>query len=107
MDRNRETGGRSAGWWSEEGLGELVSGTVDEVETLLGFVTLQPAETLDPALAPFLSDLGWAQGSRLMRTLLRKYGAEQCRVFLEEEAKSKKYLVVLNPNWLDSLMLLG
>ncbi|MEO0476625.1 MAG: hypothetical protein AAF085_11755, partial [Planctomycetota bacterium] len=75
---------------------ELGWGSVDEVETLLGYVALRPAEEIDPQLKvclliighlhplyqldlsiqSLLNDVSWSAGSRLLSVLLRKFGPE-------------------------------
>ncbi len=79
----------------------------EEFETLLKYVKVVPIEEVDPNLEPFVRDLTPSWGQTLMRTLLFRYGQERCRYFKETSVAQQQYLVTLNPNWLDTLMLVS
>uniref|UniRef100_A0A914VJL8 Uncharacterized protein n=1 Tax=Plectus sambesii TaxID=2011161 RepID=A0A914VJL8_9BILA len=78
-----------------------------DLETLLGYVRVVPAVEIDPNITPFVANLRDDAMLGLMRCLVIHFGPDRCRFFSpgNVHAGSKKHLVVLNPNFLDSLVL--
>ncbi|XP_064625448.1 KICSTOR complex protein SZT2-like [Lineus longissimus] len=86
---------------SDRYLGKL---SFEEFEELLSVVVKVPLDQVDSRLNPFLNmNIAWYQG--LMKVLIHKH-PEMKRLFASPNGQVQ-YLVILNPNYLDTLMLLS
>lgn len=83
--------------------------TAQDLELLLTYTQVTPLTDVDDRLRPLLDGMRDDQAVlSLMRCLALNFGLDRCRYFVSAgsvHAGSKKHLVITNPNYLDSVVL--